>query len=250
MNYLYETHMHTFESSYCANLTATAVEQVRVYKKMGYTGVIVTDHLRSLNFALSRFLRFKALVSWKEKVKFLARGYENAKKEGDKVGLDVFFGWEFYYRGSDFLTYGLDIEFLLEHKNIVGMTIEAYSELVRKNGGYLAQAHPYCKLRIGERETPVEPCLLDGIEVYNARRAKKTTENEKAMRFARRHDLPMQAGTDSHHRLNYGSFSGIEMDKKAESIFDIIDTIKTRKARLVLTDGYFAHLDQEQTLAD
>ena len=35
-------------------------------------------------------------------------GYENVKKEGDKIGLSVFFGWEANYQGTEFLIFGLD----------------------------------------------------------------------------------------------------------------------------------------------
>ena len=160
MDYKYETHMHTSESSLCGKLKAA--EQVRIYKELGYAGIIITDHLKSRDFMLGRFMRLKKpLMSWKEKVKFLARGYEKAKEEGDKIGLDVFRGWDFNYRGSDFLTYGLDIDFLLSNKDIDEMPIEAYSALVRANGGYIAQAHPYRRLFMGESEVPIAPHLLD-----------------------------------------------------------------------------------------
>ena len=40
--YLYETHMHTKESSACAH--NTGAEMARAYKEAGYTGIIITDH--------------------------------------------------------------------------------------------------------------------------------------------------------------------------------------------------------------
>lgn len=42
MGYRYETHMHTAEGSRCGRMPAA--EMVRAYKKLGYTGVFVTDH--------------------------------------------------------------------------------------------------------------------------------------------------------------------------------------------------------------
>ena len=73
------------------------------------------------------------------------QGYENARKEGEKLGLDVFFGWEFTLNpyAADFLTYNLDKEFLLDHPYIDRLSLEEYSKLVRKNGGLLIHAHPY-----------------------------------------------------------------------------------------------------------
>ena len=34
-------------------------------------------------------------LDWEQQVDLFMRGYESAKEEGDKLGLDVFFGWEF-----------------------------------------------------------------------------------------------------------------------------------------------------------
>lgn len=243
--FLYETHMHTVESSICG--LSTAAEQVHTYKGLGYAGIIITDHLSSKNFAVGRFTRMKPLLSWKEKVEFLIRGYEKAKKEGDRIGLDVFLGWEFYYRGSEFLTYGLDKDFLLRNKDIDKMPIEAYSALVRSHGGYLAQAHPYRKKK--ERYVPVNPDIVDGIEVFNASRIYKGDENEKAMAFALSHGLPMQAGSDS-HQPNRPFYSGIMLDKKAESIFDIIDAIKTKHTQPILPDREILLLDRDVEKAD
>ena len=40
--YLYETHMHTSESSACAR--STGREMAQAAKEAGYTGIIITDH--------------------------------------------------------------------------------------------------------------------------------------------------------------------------------------------------------------
>ena len=223
MGYLYETHMHTSQVSACA--VVSAAEQVRAYKNKGYAGIIVTDHFINGNSTCPQRL------PWKEKMKHIASGYVKAKAEGDKCGLDVFFGWEFTIRGSDFLTYGLDLRFLIENTNLDRMDIEEYSALVRRSGGYLAQAHPYRVEYYIERQLPVDHRLLDGIEVYNSSMPCQT--NEKAFAFARRYNLPMQSGTDSHGARNLFP-SGVELGKKATSIFDIIDAVKANKARLAL----------------
>ena len=231
MSFLYETHLHTFESSHCAWIKAA--EQVKLYKDLGYAGIIVTDHLKSLNFKIGQLKHLKLLMSWEKKVEYLTRGYKKAKEEGDKIGLDVFLGWEFTYQGSDFLTYGLGVNFLLKNNDLDAMPIEAYSALIRNNGGYIAQAHPY-RNKAGERRVPVDPRLLDGVEVFNAARHGKEDENQKALDFARSHDLPTQAGTDSHRRLDPKSYSGIITGKKMENINDIINAIKTRTATPIL----------------
>ena len=43
MNYhKYDTHVHTSETSICGKVDAKTL--VRLYKKAGYTGVVITDH--------------------------------------------------------------------------------------------------------------------------------------------------------------------------------------------------------------
>jgi len=222
MDFLYETHMHTSEASGCA--VSSAAQQVADYKKRGYTGLIITDHFINGNTSIRR------KFPWDKTMKLFMNGYIEAKKAGVKYDMDVFLGWEFTIRGADILTYGLDLDFLLANPGLDKLGFEDYSEIVRKNGGYLAQAHPYRNAYYIEHNYPVAAHLLDGVEVYNAMDSKE--ENEKALAFAQEHELPMQAGTDSHRAGGY-NYSGIKLDKKAESIGDIIEAIKTGNVTLI-----------------
>ena len=227
MGYIYETHMHSSEVSGCA--IKTAAEQVRIFKQKGYTGVIFTDHFTN------GYTNCPRHISWKEKMLFTISGYLNAKREGDKCGLDVFFGWEYTIRGSDFLTYGLDLDFLLSNPDIDYLSIDKYSKLVRDNGGFIAQAHPYKDDYYVEHKFPVDHKYLDAVEVFNP--SVSDIVNEKAWYFAEKYDLPMLAGTDSHGRAGK-LFSGIELDTKAESIYDIIDDIKNCKVKMILPEWF------------
>jgi len=222
MDYLYETHMHTSEVSRCA--ASSAAQQVAAYKKRGYTGIIVTDHFLNGNTTCPRQL------PWEKKMKHFFRGFEAAKRAGDKHGLDVFFGWEFTIRGADFLTYGLDLDFLLENPDITWLSIEEYSDLIRENGGYLAQAHPFRDEYYIEHNYPVLPHLIDGVEVYNA--IDRKMANDRALAFAELNNLPMQAGTDSHGTGN-SLYSGIILRERANSIHDIIKAIKMKDVSLI-----------------
>jgi len=223
MRYKYETHMHTSKVSRCAR--STAVEQVRAYKNRGYAGVIITDHFINGNCNCPREL------PWKQKMDFFASGYEEALAEGKKCGLDVFYGWEYCIRGTEFLTYGLDQAFLLANPGFDKLTAAAYSALVRKSGGYLAQAHPFRDDSYIDYKLPVAPYLLDGVEIYNASMPAST--NAKAAAFAKQHGVCAQAGSDSHHK-DFPAPSGIALDKRAESIFDIIAAIRENRAELLI----------------
>jgi len=221
MEYLYETHLHTSEVSACA--VSSAAQQAAAYKRKGYTGIIVTDHF------INGYTTCPKNLPWEKKMNFFVSGYEEAKKAGDKIDLDVFFGWEFTIRGSDFLTYGLDLDFLLAHPRLDLMKIEDYSALVRNNGGYIAQAHPYRDAYYIEHNYPVQPQLLDGVEVYNS--YDSDLLNSRAYAFALENDLPMQSGTDSHGKSDR-RLRGIVLKKKAETIHDIINAIKAKDIKL------------------
>ena len=224
MAFKYETHMHTSEGSGCGR--NTGAEQARAYKKRGYAGIIITDHFINGYSTCPRHGK----TTWEEKMRYVVSGYHNAKAEGDQIGLQVFLGWEFTIRGSDFLTYGLDFNFLLAHPDLDKLDIAEYSALVRSNGGFLAQAHPYRDAPYIQHKLPVEPEYVDAIEVVNRSDNDKT--NKKAQLFAEKHQLPIQAGGDSHSTNE--TAGGIILKKPADSIFDIIQAIKSKDVGLII----------------
>ena len=225
MEFWYETHMHTQEGSGCGR--SSAADQVRAYKKRGYQGIIITDHFINGYSTCPKYRK----ISWVNKMEYVVSGYKEAKYEGERVGLDVFLGWEFTVRGSDFLTYGLEWEFLVANPDIHNLDVPEYSELVRSAGGFLAQAHPYRDQPYIEYKFPVSPDYIDAVEIYNASDTNRT--NEKARVYANKHNLPVMAGSDS-HSINIRFTSGIVLNRRAENIYDIIDAIKDKRVGLIL----------------
>jgi len=223
--YLYETHMHTSPVSACA--IAAPEEMVRYYKKHGYTGIIVTDHFINGNTACPRNF------AWDKKIEFFARGYERAKAEGDEYGLDVFFGLEYSYQGTDFLVYGLTPEYLIANPGFDALDMTSFSAAVRKEGAFLAQAHPFRKEWWIADPSPADPKLIDGVEVFNSGMSEDV--NNKALKYAQKYNLPIQGGSDS-HCTQMRKPSGISMNERAESIFDIINAIKRREVEVI--QGY------------
>ena len=187
MSYRYETHLHTAEASRCAR--ATAEEQVRYYKDAGFDGVCVTDHFLGGNTTVPPEL------SWRRKIEMFCAAYEKAAEAGEKLGLKVFFGWEYADKGTDFLTYGLDKDWLLRNEGFIQMSITNYLDFVRREGAFVAHAHPF-------REDFYIPCIqlmprqVDAVEIVNANR--KDFENDRAAEYARNYGLPALAGSDNH----------------------------------------------------
>ena len=135
MGYKYETHLHTSEASLCG--ANTGAELARFYKELGYQGLVVTDHFFNGNTAIDRSL------PWEEKVAQYCLGYEHAKEEGDKIGLDVFFGVEWAFHGDEFLLYGVSKEWLLAHPDMLDWSHKQLFEEINKIGGLMIQAHPF-----------------------------------------------------------------------------------------------------------
>jgi len=227
--FLYDTHVHTSEASPCGH--NSAIKQVRLAKKRGCTGIIITDHI------VQGYANCDENIPWEQRVRFQLSSYEKAKAEGKKRGLDVFLGWEYTHwsliSGVDILTYGLDEKFLLALPKLFTFNLEEYSHQVRKHGGYLAQAHPYRNLvnRAFEQKN-FSPKLFDGAEVYNGSDSEEA--NAMGYDYAQKYNLPMQAGSDS-HGVGHPATGGVVLEERAESIFDIINAIKSGKAKVVTT---------------
>ncbi len=216
----YETHVHTSEASACASATGAA--QAMLYKSRGYAGIIVTDHFFNGNSAIPRE------YTWEEKVECFARGYENAKKKGDEIGLDVYFGWEYSYKGADFLTYGLSKEWLKENPIVMDLDVNSYCDFIRDNGGIIIHAHPF-------REASYIPMIhllprkCDGVEIVNSNRTE--FENKMAAMYCESYDLLPFAGSDN-HSANQDKLNGVSFEKRIESAGEFVNLIKNKKYRL------------------
>lgn len=189
--------MHTKEASACAG--STGEEMARAYAAAGYTGIIITDHFFYGNTAVDRSL------PWEDWVERFCLGYEHAKAEGDKLGLQVFFGWESCYQGTEFLIYGPDKKWLLEHPQIRDATVPEQFELIHQGGGIVVHAHPFREASYIS-EIRLFPEYVDGVEGVNATHSstRKTIPlhpeyNERAINYAREHGLPLTGGSDQHN---------------------------------------------------
>jgi len=223
MNYRYETHMHTSECCYCA--TSTAAEMVKSYKEQGYTGIFVTDH-----FFNNDSCSADRALSWEEKVNLFCKGYENALEEGKKVGLDVFFGFEYSVNATDFLVYNLDKEWLLNHSDIDKWDAREAFRLMREEGGFIIHAHPF-------REREYIECIklyprdVDGVEVYNGAQRDDEYMNERGRLYAMMYDLPHTAGSDSHSVTDNFRCS-VETKEKIEKPLDYLRMLQSGELKI------------------
>lgn len=221
--YKYETHIHTSQGSACAS--CRGAEMVERLYELGYTGCFITDHFFGGNTAVDRNL------PWDVRMHLFCQGYEDAKRRGDELGLQVFFGLEFGYNSTEFLTYGIDKQFLLDHPEIEGMELSAFTEVVHQNGGFVVHAHPF-------REASYIPYLrlyprcVDGIEAVNASH-RDPLFNERALRYAESYGLPITGGSDAHHIWDHPG-GGIALDEKLTCPHDYLKRLQTGRITQIL----------------
>lgn len=232
--YLYDTHVHTRQGSACGKNTGS--EMALAYHAAGYSGIIITDHFYYGNTAVDRSL------PWTEWVNTFCLGYEDAYETGQKIGLDVFFGWEACYHGTEFLIYGLNKDWLLQHPEIKDASISEQYELVHTSGGLVIQAHPYREESYID-EIRLVPDLVDGIEVLNACHTNPNSPahfnpyfDKQAALYAKTHNFIVTAGSDMHQTKLLGG--GMAFTKRLSDSHDFISSIRAQKG-ILLTNGAY-----------
>lgn len=183
--YLYDVHVHTSETSQCGKVDAKTA--VHMYKNAGYHGLVITDHFHGDYFNT-------LAGSWKDRVNEYLRGYRIALQEGEKIGINVILGIELRFEENynDYLIYGIDEDFLYENEYLYKMNIKKFHEYIHGTSIMIYQAHPFRAAVF-----PEKPEHLDGIEVYNGN-PRHESHNEKAVEYAKKHNLKMISGSDFH----------------------------------------------------
>jgi len=213
MEYLYETHVHTSKSSRCA--VSSGGEFARHFASLGYSGMFVTDHF------LNGYTAVPADLPWAGRIALFCRGYEAAAREGQRLGLDVFFGWEFHCGWPHMLTYGLDQAWLLAHPDLLEWDIVRYFDQVHADGGTIVQAHPFQE---GMAVIHLMPDKTDAIEVANANRSEIT--NRRAREFAVSYNLPQTAGSDIHEATSQKRLCGVTCSRRLADGRDYVRALK------------------------
>jgi len=221
--YSLETHVHTSESSLCAHASGREIAQF--YKGLGYSGVIVTDHFFNGNTAIPPHF------PWEERVRLFCRGYEHAADEGARIGLDIFFGWEYGYDGTEFLTIGLDKNWLLNHPDVLNWGVEDYLTRVRADGALVIHAHPFREASY-IRSLRLFPNHVDAVEAINSRN-ENFAQDIKAFDYAKKHGLLLTSGSDTHDTQTLPG-GGMIFENRPHSVSALMDMIRNdRSVRLI-----------------
>jgi len=219
--YKYETHLHTYPVSKCAK--AGVRESVEFYKELGYDGVFVTNHF------LDGYINIDSALPYEDKINFYFSDYEEAVKIGKEIGIKVFRGVEMTYDGADFLIYGLNKEWYLNHPEIMTMKRSRELRFLMENGAFVVHAHPF-------RNPPfvdhihLFPDCVHGVEVINGCRS--DFENSMANTYAEAYGLIKTAGSDNHSAGETKHLAGMCSDTPLMSEEDFIIRLKNGKLKI------------------
>ena len=225
--YMYETHMHSSESSACA--VNTAVEMAKAHKEGGYAGMILTNHNWGGNTAISREL------SWCDYLDAFFEPYYRAAEWADSNDFQVFPGYEAGYNGTEFLIYGVEIDWMHDHPELRDATVEEQFDIIHSGGGVVIHAHPF-REAVYISQIRLFPEYIDGVEGINAAHPKDSDYNEKALKYARELGKVITGGSDAHSVTLPGG--GMAFPRKLRDIHDFTDVLKNASADdFRVTDG-------------
>lgn len=210
---VYELHCHTSGASWCGKIRPE--DQVDCYKKMGYAGLFLTEHFP----LVSKF----AIEEWDDKVSFFEQSFKRAETRGKKVGLQVFFAFEYGYKGTHILVYGLGPDWLRAHPEIPRLRVEEFMQLAHDDGAFLVHAHPFLRESFVSAIRLV-PWLTDAVEVINPDCA--GFGNDEARHYAEAFGLKMTAGTDNHTGFR-PQMLGVRVEKPVRDAAELIELLRT-----------------------
>lgn len=209
--YLFDTHVHTKESSSCGRVPAAEI--VARYKNLGYDGIIITDHVHASQFK-------KHGSNYEEQAKKYLEGYKTAKALEDE-NFHVVLGMEirFMENDNDYLLYGFDEDFVFSRDLAHFETLEDFRPVVEENNLILFQAHPFrCNM------TVIDQSLVDGVEVYNGH-GDHNSSNDIAYHWAQKYSHRMLSGSDFHGNVTMEP-GGVYFEEYAKNSKDVAKMLR------------------------
>ena len=219
MEYRYEIHAHTRNSSRCGKLDGAEIAQK--YKDAGYDGIVITDHYAPMSFDPKEFFNKKQAMD------HYLRGYRSAKTVEDE-NFSVILGMElrFYATVNDYLVYGVTEEMLYSLPLLLGKYLRRATKLLRKNGCVVIQAHPFRKFI-----TRANPKHLDGVEVLNGKTDGEL--NRKAKEWADSFAPNIQTGGSDCHSDSSFATSGIITNEPIRTSEDLVRILKSGEFKII-----------------
>ena len=208
-----------------------AADGVRAFKDHGYDCIVVTDHLNRSYYADY----YNGTLSYREATDKWLSGYRAAKEAGDRLGVKVFLACELDFDDgiarNEYLVYGMTEEMFYTCKEPWTMNEASFKAFADENGLFVAQAHPF---RPWCKPCPIEN--IHGVEVFNSH-PRHDQRNHLAMEMWLTSDLIPLCGSD-YHEADAVRGCGMSFNRDADSIYDIIDMLRSKDYRLTLPGKY------------
>lgn len=221
----YETHLHTLPVSACAK--ASVRENLEFYKSLDYAGVFITNHFLDSNIGGDRSLPYS------EQIEFFIHDYTEAVGIGKEIGLQVFFGVELSYKGTDFLIYGLSPDWYRAHPEIMDMDKRTELGFMQEQGALVVHAHPFREADYIDH-IRLYPRSCQAVEILNSCRT--PLENKMAEIYAREYGFAVTAGTDNHRGAGMRSLAGMQLERPLTSELDYKEAVLSGEARIFTID--------------
>ena len=227
--FYYELHLHTNAASLCSIVEPE--EYIKFYMDRGYSGMVVTDHFYHGNTSVNRH------IPWDMFIDEYCEGYYRAKREGDKHGFTVLFGFEqkFCDGTDEYIVLGISPEWLKSHPEIRDMQRVAFFDTIKKARGFIIQAHPF-RVRYYVSDIRLALDYVDAIEVFNL--GDFDEQSRQSYEYAQNLGLPVTGGTDIHSIENRDEVGGVALEKKINTIEELIEEIKAGRAHIAPSEHF------------
>lgn len=227
--FYYELHAHTNVASLCSLVNPE--DYVKFYMDRGFSGMVVTDHFYYGNTSINRRL------PWDSFVDEFCEGYYRVKREGDKHGFTVLFGFEqkFMDGTDEYIVLGISPEWLKAHPEIRDMERTRFFKFIRNERGFIIQAHPF-RERYYVSDIRLALDEVDAIEVMNLGDVDK--HSRRSFEYANNLGLIMTAGSDIHSIENFPVVAGVGLDKKISTVEELIKEIREGRAQIAPSEKF------------
>jgi len=168
----FDLHIHTQYSMDCSSKPERIM---KIAKKRGMDGIAVADHNN-------------------------IRGWNHMIDAAKKSGLMLVLGEEVRIRDNNG---SYEILGLFLNDRIKSRDFDEVVDQIKQQDGIACLPHPFDPFKIKVKDRDYLAKKIDAVEVFNAR-CPLPIYNEKALVFAKRHNLGMTAGSDAHTEQEVG----------------------------------------------
>ena len=222
-----DMHTHCLPVSLCAHHEPELLPDI--FRAQGIDALVLTNHCYPAHCdKLGDTLTKQAAV--------YVDVYTRCKKQGERVGVKVFFGVEVKLIGEpncpEFLLYGLSEEEFIASYPLYGKTQKELFDFCTQKNVVMVQAHPF---RTEQGYAPADMRYVHGIEIYNPHLSFDARYDD-ALKLATDNNKIKTAGTDFHIKEQAG-LAGMIVPDHIRDQFMLRDFLQEKRSVVFGKDG-------------